>query len=342
MAKRETEKVADNQDILATLYSKLKLDVYELPPDDIIQVIETPCPLVNKTIKGFARGYMTFVNGKESSGKTTFVLQTIAYHQAKNPNFKALIIDAEQAFNMQYAIYLGVDPNRTKVLRVLDFDDVFEILIGACCDPAKYSSTLTDNIFKNNFDMIMVDSIDALTLKEDLNQELSSKERLGLKAKAMSAALKKLLVPISRSKTAMVFINQFRDNVGGYGESDVVPGGNAQKFYAYLRLDMRNAGRILIDKRIIGHDVNLFVHKNKNGIPKVNIPLKMYFGTGFNWNATLLEQASEAGIVKKSGSWYSYEDTKLGQGFEAALSILDDNPELMEEIREKLALHFNG
>lgn len=330
-------KSKEKSSILDLIRSRVDCEANILPPTDIIEAVKTPSLQINRACKGFCSGYMTFVNGMESSGKTTFVLQTIAHNQSTNPDFRALFIDAEHAFNWEYAIALGVDPDRTEVIRTERMEEVFEIIRHSCFDMDSYDKgTIIKNKVKKNYDLIVVDSTDALQVPEDINNEDILKNRMGLRAMAFGAGLRKILPWISQSKTAIVFINQFREKLDGYGDPKVVGGGNAQKYYAYVRLDLRAGAKHKEGDTFVGNEVVFEVFKNKAGTPKGKFTIDLFYGSGFNFGAEVFDIAVQKGVVTKSGSWYSYEDTKLAQGRAAALEVLSDNPELLEEISSKI------
>lgn len=324
---------------LQKLQGALNKEFYVVPPDEVLEFIKTPCRFINSQTGGFGKGFMTFINGMESSGKTTIVLQTIAYNQAIDPEFTALLIDAEHAYNPQYAASLGVDLTRLDVIRTTELSTGFDIIRHSCLDMGEKfdSKNILNNKYMKNYDLILIDSIDALQHDEDINNEDITKERMGLKARAVGSGIRKIITGVSITKTAVVFINQLRENIGDiFGPAFTAPGGNAQKFYAFVRIDM-HAGKAIKDgNEVIGNMVNTTIVKNKAGKPKGKKALALHYGKGFSMVTEMLEEAVLTNVVEKKGAFYYYNDTKLGQGEMNVINILSDNPELCDEINSVL------
>jgi len=346
MARKQTTEIKPGESkasTLARIKNSLNIDIYELPKDDVIEAIPTPSRWLNDKIGGgFAKGYFTLLNGMQSSGKTTLVLQTIAYNQKINPDFRVLFIDAEHAFKVQYAIKLGVDMSKVDVARTLDMDDIYSTLYASCCDLDKFTLTdKTKNTYFQNYDLIVIDSIDAMMVEADLQNDSMISNRMGLKASGMSNGIKKALTAVNRTKTAVVMINQFRENIGGYGAPTTTPGGTAKEYYAFVRIDMVGTTAIKTGEEQIGNDVKVTVYKNKNGMPKGKTIWKMFYGDGFKFMSEVLTDALTKGAIIKAGSWYKFLDkdengeltqVSLAQGEIAMLNLLEDNLELIEKI----------
>lgn len=319
--------------------SLLGKSIYVVPSTERLEYIKTPSRYINRKLGGgYAKGRMHFVNGKESSGKTTWYLQLIAYNQRINPDFTALYIDAEHAFNMEYAEMLGIDLERVTVVQSVDIEEIFDLIFNSCCDIKKYNDKdRLKNSFKKNFDIIIVDSIDALQPEEDLKSDDITKNRMGLKPAAMNNGLKKTITAISRSKSTLFFIGQLRSNLSGYGGADITNGGRGKDYYATTRIDFGGGKKIENPTLgVIGNEVDVNIFKNKQGSPKQKTTFLLIYGEGFVFEKELLDEAIEYEIVKKSGSWFSYGETQLGQGEQAVINLLKDNTELLEELEAKL------
>lgn len=345
MAKKQPETAKQTKQSLLTKISlAVDVEVYELPKDDVIETIPTPSKWLNSQIGGgFCKGYITLLNGAQSSGKTTFVIQTIVHNQQLNPDFRVLFIDAEHAFNVQYAKSLGVNMEMVDVVRTLDMDDIYQMIYAACCDLDKFSKTdKLKNHYQNNYDMIVVDSIDAMVVEADLQNDSMINGRMGLKAASMSTGLKKSLTALSASKTSVVFINQFRETLSSYGSPVTTPGGNAKEYYAYNRIDLHGSTALKAGEKQIGNEVRVLVYKNKNGSPKDKTIWEMYYGRGFDFNSEVLEYADLTGQIIKRGAWFYLveqeddkpKETALANGKPAMLKLLSDNPELVQKIYE--------
>ena len=276
-------------------------------------------------IGGFPRGRVVEIYGPESSGKTTIAIHAIA--QAQKAGGIAAFIDAEHAFDRFYAEKLGVDINNLLISQPDNGEQALEI---------------ADNLIRSGaIDIIVIDSVAALTPKAEIEGEMGD-SRMGLQARLMSQALRKLTSTISKTGATCVFINQLREKIGVmFGNPETTTGGNALKFYSSIRLDIRRIGQIKNSTEVVGNRVRVKVVKNKMAPPFRMAEFDMIYGEGISKMGEIIDMGVDYDIVKKSGSWYSYGDTKLGQGRDAVKQLLLDNPELEEEldakIREKIS-----
>jgi recombination protein RecA len=277
-------------------------------------------------VGGLPRGRVVEIYGPESSGKTTLALHAIA--EAQKAGGIAAFIDAEHAFDRFYAQKLGVDTQNLFVSQPDNGEQALEI---------------TENLIRSGaIDIIVIDSVAALTPKSEIEGEMGD-SKMGLQARLMSQALRKLTSTISKTGAICVFINQLREKIGVmFGNPETTTGGNALKFYSTVRLDIRRIGQIKDSESISGNRVRVKVVKNKVAPPFRSAEFDLIYGTGISKVGEIVDLGVDFDIVKKSGSWFSYGDTKLGQGREAVKSLLNDNPELAEElelkIREALAI----
>ena len=271
-------------------------------------------------IGGYPRGRVIEVYGPESSGKTTLTLHAIA--EAQKAGGIAAFIDAEHAFDRSYAEKLGVD---------------VENLIISQPDNGEQALEITDNLIRSGaIDIIVIDSVAALTPKAEIEGEMGD-SKMGLQARLMSQALRKLTATISKTKCTAIFINQLREKIGVmFGNPETTTGGNALKFYSSVRLDIRRVSQIKTGDEASGNHVRVKVVKNKVAPPFRQTEFDIMFGEGISKVGEILDVGVEKGIVQKSGSWYSYGDNKLGQGRDAVKELLKDNPELAEELEEKI------
>lgn len=271
-------------------------------------------------IGGYPRGRVIEIYGPESSGKTTLTLHAIA--EAQKAGGLAAFIDAEHAFDRSYAEKLGVD---------------VENLIISQPDNGEQALEITDNLIRSGaIDIIVIDSVAALTPKAEIEGEMGD-SKMGLQARLMSQALRKLTATISKTKCTCIFINQLREKIGVmFGNPETTTGGNALKFYSSVRLDIRRVSQIKTGDEASGNHVRVKVVKNKVAPPFRQAEFDIMFGEGISKVGEILDVGVEKGIVQKSGSWYSYKDSKLGQGRDAVKDLLKDNPELSEELEASI------
>ncbi len=276
-------------------------------------------------VGGFPRGRIIEIYGPESSGKTTLAIHAIA--EAQKAGGIAAIIDAEHAFDRFYAEKLGVDVNNLWISQPSCGEEALEI---------------ADQLIRSSaIDIIVIDSVAALTPKAEIEGEMGD-SKMGLHARLMSQALRKLTGTISRTNTTCIFINQLRDKIGVmFGTPETTTGGNALKFYASVRIDIRRLGQIKDGDEVLGNQTRVKVVKNKVAPPFRKAEFEILFGEGISKVGEIIDLGVAFGIVKKSGSWFSYDDTKLGQGRDAAKRIIADNPELAEEIEAKIMNALN-
>lgn len=271
-------------------------------------------------IGGLPRGRVIEIYGPESSGKTTLAIHAIAEAQKKGGI--AAFIDAEHAFDRFYAEKLGVD---------------VENLLISQPDNGEQALEIADNLIRSGaIDIIVIDSVAALTPKSEIEGEMGD-SKMGLQARLMSQALRKLTSTISKTNCCCIFINQLREKIGvSYGNPETTTGGNALKFYASVRLDIRKGQPIKDGEQNIGNHVKVKVVKNKMAPPFRTAEFDLMFGEGISKIGEMIDMGVEKNIIKKSGSWFSYGETKLGQGRETVKQLLSDNPELMEELETKV------
>ncbi len=271
-------------------------------------------------IGGYPRGRVIEIYGPESSGKTTLTLHAIA--EAQKAGGIAAFIDAEHAFDRFYAEKLGID---------------VENLIISQPDNGEQALEIADNLIRSGaIDIIVIDSVAALTPKAEIEGEMGD-SKMGLQARLMSQALRKLTATINKTKCTCIFINQLREKIGVmFGNPETTTGGNALKFYASVRLDIRRVSQIKTGDDPSGNHVRVKVVKNKVAPPFRQAEFDIMFGEGISKVGEILDVGVEKGIVQKSGSWYSYNDSKLGQGRDAVKDLLKDNPELSEELEDAI------
>ncbi len=272
-------------------------------------------------IGGYPRGRVIEIYGPEASGKTTLAIHAIAEAQ-KNGGIAA-IIDAEHTFDRNYAEKLGVD---------------IENLLISQPDNGEQALEITDNLIRSGaLDIIVIDSVAALTPKAEIEGEMGD-SKMGLQARLMSQALRKLTANISRTNTSCVFINQLREKIGVmFGNPETTTGGNALKFYASVRLDIRRTSQLKDGEEIVGNRTRVKVVKNKLAPPFRKADFDILYGEGISQLGELVDLGVDFDIIKKSGSWFSYGDTKLGQGRDAVKQIIKDNPELYDELKLKIS-----
>jgi recombination protein RecA len=271
-------------------------------------------------VGGYPRGRVIEIYGPESSGKTTLAIHAIA--ETQKAGGIAAIIDAEHAFDRFYAAKLGVD--------------VDNLLISQP-DSGEQALEVADQLIRSSaVDIVVIDSVAALTPKAELEGDMGD-SKMGLQARLMSQALRKLTANINRTNTTCIFINQLREKIGVmFGNPETTTGGNALKFYASVRLDIRRVGQIKEGDEIIGNQTRVKVVKNKVAPPFRKAEFDIMFGEGVSRIGEILDLGVEAGVIKKSGSWFSYGETKLAQGREATKNLIADNPELTAELEQKI------
>lgn len=271
-------------------------------------------------IGGYPKGRIVEIYGPESSGKTTLTLHAIAECQ-KNGGIAAFI-DAEHAFDRHYAEKLGVDT---------------ENLLISQPDNGEQALEIADNLIRSGaIDIIIIDSVAALVPKSELEGEMGD-SKVGLQARLMSQALRKLTATISKTGATCFFINQLREKIGVmYGSPETTTGGNALKFYASVRLDIRRTGQIKDGDNITGNRIKVKVVKNKVSPPFKTAEFDIVYGDGISKTGEIIDLGVELDVIKKAGAWYSYQDTKLGQGREAVKALLNDNQELSLELEQKI------
>ncbi len=277
-------------------------------------------------VGGYPRGRVIEIYGPESSGKTTLAIHAIA--EAQKAGGIAAFIDAEHAFDRFYAEKLGVD---------------IENLWISQPDSGEQALEIAEQLIRSSaIDIIVIDSVAALTPKAELEGEMGD-SKMGLQARLMSQAMRKLTAAINKTNTTCVFINQLRDKIGVmFGNPETTTGGNALKFYASVRLDIRKGTAIKEGEDVKGNQTRVKVVKNKVAPPFKKAEFDIMFGEGISRTGEIVDLGTELGIIKKSGSWYSYNDTKLGQGREAAKDCMKDNPELAEEIEKLIMEKLKG
>ena len=271
-------------------------------------------------IGGYPKGRIIEIYGPESSGKTTLAIHAIA--QAQKAGGIAAIIDAEHAFDRTYAKALGVD---------------LETLLISQPDNGEQALEIADNLIRSGaIDIVVIDSVAALTPKAEIEGEMGE-NKVGLQARLMSQALRKLTANISKTNTCCIFINQLREKIGiMFGNPETTTGGNALKFYASVRLDIRRTTQIKDGEEALGNHVKVKVVKNKMAPPFKKAEFDIVFGEGISRSSELVDLGVELGILQKSGSWFSYNDSKLAQGREGAKKVMQDNPELADEIEARI------
>jgi recombination protein RecA len=271
-------------------------------------------------IGGLPRGRVVEIFGPESSGKTTLAIHAIA--EAQKLGGIAAIIDAEHAFDRTYAEKLGVN---------------IDTLLISQPDHGEQALEITDNLIRSGaIDIVVIDSVAALTPKAEIEGDMGD-SRMGLQARLMSQALRKLTANISRTNTCCVFINQLREKIGVmFGNPETTPGGNALKFYASVRLDIRRITQMKDGEEITGNRVRVKVVKNKVAPPFRKAEFDIMFGEGISKVGEIIDLGVELGIIRKSGSWFSYNETKLGQGRDSVKQLFYDNPELADDLEQKI------
>lgn len=333
MAKEQNKEIADErQEKLKVLQATLgkieksygKGSVMKLGDKAVqhIDVIQTGSLALDIAlgVGGLPKGRVVEIFGPESSGKTTLAIHCIA--EAQKAGGIAAFIDAEHAFDSTYAQKLGVDIDNLYISQPDNGEQALEI---------------AENLISTGaIDIIVIDSVAALTPKSEIEGEMGD-SKMGLQARLMSQALRKMTSTISKTKCCCVFINQLRDKIGVmYGSPETTTGGNALKFYASVRLDIRKSANLKDGDRQYGNRVRVKVVKNKVSPPFKQVEFDLIFGEGISKLGEIVDIAVDNDIIKKSGSWFSYGDTKIGQGRDNVKAMLKDNPELKDEIEEKV------
>ena len=271
-------------------------------------------------VNGYPRGRVVEIYGPESSGKTTLTIHAIA--EAQKRGGIAAFIDAEHAFDRFYAEKLGVD---------------IENLLISQPDNGEQALEIADNLIRSGaIDIIVIDSVAALVPKSELEGEMGD-SKMGLHARLMSQAMRKLTSSISKTNCTVIFINQLREKIGVmFGNPETTTGGNALKYYCSIRIDIRRLAQIKDGDEIVGNRIKVKVVKNKVAPPFRQAEFDIMYGQGISKTGEIIDMATDLNIVKKSGSWFSYGDMKLGQGRDAVKALLGDNPELAEELEGKV------
>ncbi|MFT4770760.1 MAG: recombination protein RecA [Cryomorphaceae bacterium] len=275
-------------------------------------------------VGGYPRGRVVEIYGPESSGKTTLAIHAIA--EVQKLGGIAAIVDAEHAFDRYYAESLGVDT---------------ENLFISQPDNGEQALEIAENLIRSGaIDLLVIDSVAALTPRAEIEGEMGDSQ-VGLQARLMSKALRKLTGAISKTGCCCIFINQLREKIGVmFGNPETTTGGNALKFYSSVRVDIRRSTQIKDGDTVIGNRTRVKIVKNKVAPPFVKAEFDIMYGKGISKSGEILDLAVELNLVKKSGSWFSYGETKLGQGRDAVKSLIEDNPELMDELEQKLKVEI--
>jgi recombination protein RecA len=277
-------------------------------------------------IGGLPKGRVIEIYGPESSGKTTLTLHAIA--EVQKAGGIAAFIDAEHAFDRSYAEKLGIDTENLLISQPYNGEQALEI---------------AENLIRSGaIDIIVIDSVAALTPKSEIEGEMGD-SKMGLQARLMSQALRKLTGTINKTGCCCIFINQLREKIGVmFGNPETTTGGNALKFYASVRIDIRRIGQIKDGDQVIGNRTRVKIVKNKVAPPFRQVEFDILYGEGISKVGEIIDLGVEHNIIKKSGSWFSYADTKLGQGRDSVKSLFNDNPDLMEEIETKIRVALSG
>jgi len=287
-----------------------------------MEVISSGSVTINRAlgVGGFPKGRVVEIYGPESSGKTTLTIHAIA--ECQKAGGIAAFIDAEHAFDQFYARSLGVD---------------VENLLISQPDNGEQALEIADNLIRSGaIDLVVIDSVAALTPKAEIEGEMGDSQ-MGLQARLMSKALRKLTASINKANTCCIFINQLREKIGVmFGNPETTSGGNALKFYSTIRLDIRRSTQIKNGDEVVGNRTRVKIVKNKVAPPFRLAEFDIMYGKGISKMGEIIDLGVEFEIIKKSGSWYSYGDTKLGQGKDAVKDLLMDNPELSEELEKKV------
>lgn len=328
MAEEKEKKAAPNSDKLKALQAAMdkieksygKGSIMKMGDEKVEDVAVIPTGSIGLNaalgVGGYPRGRVIEIYGPESSGKTTLAIHAIA--EAQKAGGIAAFIDAEHAFDRFYAAKLGVDIDNLYISQP---------------DSGEQALEIAEQLIRSSaIDIVVIDSVAALTPKAELEGEMGE-SKMGLQARLMSQALRKLTAAINKTNTTCVFINQLRDKIGVmFGNPETTTGGNALKFYASVRLDIRRIGQLKDGEEVKGSQTRVKVVKNKVAPPFRKAEFDIMYGEGISRSGEIIDLGADLGVIKKSGSWYSYNDTKLAQGREAAKDVVRDNPELAEEL----------
>jgi recombination protein RecA len=297
----------------------------ERPPEEVAVISTGSLALdIALTIGGVPRGRVVEIYGPEASGKTTLALQVIA--QAQKNGGSAVFIDAEHALDIHYAAKIGVNTE--------------ELLISQP-DTGEQALEITEHLVRSGaVDVIVIDSVAALVPRAEIEGEMGD-QHMGLQARLMSQALRKLTATISKSMTTVIFINQIRQKIGVmFGNPETTTGGNALKFYASIRLDIRRISAIKDGQDVVGSRTRVKVVKNKLAPPFKEAEFDLIFGEGISREGDIIDIGSDLGVIEKSGTWYSYNDARIGQGKENAKEYLKQHPEVAAEVEQKILIHY--
>ena len=335
--KEEVQNIAASEKLKALQAAMDKIEknfgkgsIMKLGDDNFEEVDVIPSGSVGLNVAlgvgGYPRGRIIEIYGPESSGKTTLAIHAIA--EAQRMGGIAAIIDAEHAFDRFYAQKLGVD---------------IDNLLISQPDCGEQALEIAEQLIRSSaIDIIVIDSVAALTPKAEIEGEMGD-NKVGLQARLMSQALRKLTSAISKTKTTCIFINQLREKIGVmFGNPETTTGGNALKFYASVRLDIRRVSQLKDGEDAIGNSVRVKVVKNKVAPPFRKAEFDIMFGEGISRVGEIVDLGVAYGVIKKSGSFFSYNDTKLAQGRDRTKSLIADNPELAEELEAKIAAAMKG
>ena len=304
--------------------------IMKLGDDNVESVEVIPTGSIGRNaalgVGGYPKGRIVEIYGPESSGKTTLAIHAIA--ECQKQGGIAAFIDAEHAFDRFYAEKLGVDVNNLWISQP---------------DCGEQALEIADQLIRSSaIDIIVVDSVAALTPKAEIEGDMGD-NKVGLQARLMSQALRKLTSTISKTNTTCIFINQLREKIGVmFGNPETTTGGNALKFYSSVRLDIRRVTSIKDGDEVIGNQVRVKIVKNKVAPPFRKAEFDIMFGSGISRSGEMVDLGVQYGIIKKSGSWFSYGDSKLAQGRDATKRLMEDNPELAEEIEQQIMAKLTG
>jgi recombination protein RecA len=325
MASADNEKSKSLQATLERLEKQFGKGIIMKLSDDKVENVEAlPTGSLGLDIAlgigGLPKGRVIEIYGPESSGKTTLSMHAIA--EAQKQGGMAAFIDAEHAFDKAYAERLGIDTANLLISQPDDGEQALEI---------------ADNLIRSGaIDIIVIDSVAALVPRAEIEGEMGD-SKMGLQARLMSQALRKLTGTINKTNCCCIFINQLREKIGVmFGSPETTTGGNALKFYASVRLDIRRIGQIKDGTEIVGNRTKVKIAKNKVAPPFRVVEFDIMYGEGISKNGEIVDLGVDYEIIKKSGSWFSYNDTKIGQGRDSVKKMLEDNPELAEEIEMKI------